>query len=361
MSATPNAVLLDYDIASAKCRSPEAEWQPHARQSIATFEWWYLTALLHDTAGTPYFLLWMAVHFAGDRHLQAVREQVGTPANDERLIMHVTALSNYASREQQSCTEPTFVKTADLWDPGSGTLRANGRDLVNEWRFRNGEMTIRGRMPRFGVDLRLTGAGQVMWPEDTLGTPGLIREGAQTDRSFYYSLPRLAIAGRLSTTDAAGRTREVDVTGQGWVDRQWGDFLTCWWDWASFRFSNGARLNFYNFQANDHQVVAYQRADGSVQRIDQVKVQQLGYTRTPRGIWVACGWRYEFPVEVEGSRVFRVEPFNPADNAHSGPIEFFEGAGRLIDERTGEQVGISVNESMDVRYLHNGPYDRHQK
>lgn len=360
MTSSPTPQLLDYDIASARCRSPEAEWQPHQRQSPASFEWWYLTALLHDASGRSYFLLWMAVHFAGDRHLQAVRPMVGQPAADERLIMHVAALSNYAERTQLSYSEPIFIPLAELWDPHTGTLRANGRGLVNEWRFRDGAMSLHGRMPRFGVDLALTGTQQVMWPEDTLGTPGLIREGAEQDRSFYYSLPRLALGGRLATTDDSGRNHSVDVTGQGWVDRQWGDFLTCWWDWCSFRFDSGARLNFYNFQANDHQVVAYQRADGSVQRIDQVVVHQLGYTRTPRGVWVACGWRYEFPLEVEGSRVFRVEPFNPTDHARSGPIEFFEGAGRLIDETSGRQVGISVNESMDIRYLRNGPYDRQQ-
>ena len=37
------------------------------------------------------------------------------------------------------------------------------------------------------------------------------------------------------------------MSGQGWVDRQWGDFLTKSWEWSSLRFSNRARVNLYNF------------------------------------------------------------------------------------------------------------------
>ena len=49
--------------------------------------------------------------------------------------------------------------------------------------------------PQLSFDLRLTGAGQVMYAKDKLGIQGFIQEGAREDRSYYYSLPRLQIVG----------------------------------------------------------------------------------------------------------------------------------------------------------------------
>ncbi len=57
--------FLSYDLEKKIHRSAKDEWQPHQTQSDKSFEWWYLTALVHDTAGTPYFLFWDIVSFAG--------------------------------------------------------------------------------------------------------------------------------------------------------------------------------------------------------------------------------------------------------------------------------------------------------
>src|SRR5258708_24685254 len=103
-----------------------------------------------------------------------------------------------------------------------------------------------------------------MYAKEKLGSAGFIREGAQEDRSYYYSLPRVAVVGRIIYTGKDGVRREIDVTGQGWVDRQWGDFLTKAWEWTSLRFSNGARVNLYNF-AYCYQVATYQKAVGPKQ------------------------------------------------------------------------------------------------
>ncbi len=51
-----NTTTLSYSITEPALRSPVKEWQPHGKQSESTTEWWYLTAVVHDTAGNPYFL-----------------------------------------------------------------------------------------------------------------------------------------------------------------------------------------------------------------------------------------------------------------------------------------------------------------
>jgi hypothetical protein len=201
--------------------------------------------------------------------------------------------------------------------------------------------------PQLSYDLRLTGAGQVMYAKDKLGIQGFIQEGAREDRSYYYSLPRLHIVGRITYAGKGGVPREIDVTGQGWVDRQWGDFLTKSWEWSSLRFSNGARVNLYNF-ANGYQVATYQKADGSSQWLDSFLVRQNGYLRTPE------------PVKVEGSRHYTLDPFSKLDVYETLNNTLFEGPSRLINDDTGEMVGVAVSESMDVRIMQNAPYATNQ-
>jgi hypothetical protein len=123
---------------------------------------------------------------------------------------------------------------------------------------------------------------------------------------------------------------------------QWGDFLTKSWEWSSLRFSNGARVNLYNF-ANGYQVATYQKADGSTQWLDSFIVRQNGYLRTPeRGVWLSWGWSYEFPVAVEGGRHYTLEPFSKLDVFENPANIFFEGPSRLINDETAETVGVAV-------------------
>jgi hypothetical protein len=56
--------------------------------------------------------------------------------------------------------------------------------------------------------------------------------------------------------------------------------LTKSWEWSSFRFSNGARINLYNF-GNGYQVGTYQKADGSTEWFDKFIVRQNGYMKVP--------------------------------------------------------------------------------
>ena len=52
---TLSMTTLDYSITEPVLRSPVEEWQPHAKQSESTTEWWYLTAVVHDTGGERLF------------------------------------------------------------------------------------------------------------------------------------------------------------------------------------------------------------------------------------------------------------------------------------------------------------------
>jgi hypothetical protein len=85
-----------------------------------------------------------------------------------------------------------------------------------------------------------------------------------------------------------------------------------------------------------------------------------GMSREQRGVWLSWGWSYEFPVEIEGSRHYTLEPFSKLDVYEYPGNIFFEGPSRLINDDTGETVGVAVTESMDVRIMQNAPYAANQ-
>jgi hypothetical protein len=347
---------LSYSITKPALRSPVEEWQPHGKQSESTMEWWYLTAIVHDAAGNRYFLAWCPFHFTGEKASPA---SAGLP-RDERAIAAMAGFTDYRENLHIGDFPAAVVNEADTWDPKSNALRFAAGEYSSEWSYSGDDMRLSVASPRLSFALRLTGAKQVMYAKDKLRIEGFIQEGAPEDRSYYYSLPRVQIAGRITYTGKGGISREIDVTGEGWVDRQWGDFLTNSWEWSSLRFSNGARVNLYNF-ANGYQVATYQKADGSTQWMDSFLLHQNGYLRTPKkGIWLSWGWSYEFPVEVEGSRHYTLEPFSKLDVYENTDSILFEGPSHLINDDTGERVGIAVTESMDVRIMRNAPYAANQ-
>jgi hypothetical protein len=60
------------------------------------------------------------------------------------------------------------------------------------------------------------------------------------------------------------------------------------------------------------------------------------------------------------SRHYTLEPFSELDVYETANNPLFEGPSRLINDDTGETVGVAVTESMDVRIIHNAPYAPNQ-
>jgi len=79
---TLSMTTLNYSITEPVLRSPVEEWQPHAKQTKSTTEWWYLTAVVHDAAGNAYFLVWCPFHFTGEKSSPA---SAGLP-RDQRAV-----------------------------------------------------------------------------------------------------------------------------------------------------------------------------------------------------------------------------------------------------------------------------------
>ena len=268
--------------------------------------------------------------------------------------INVTHFCDYTSEIYKSVPIPVLARVEDVYDEEKNALvlKKPEMNFDMEFRYKGDEVYLYVKTSVYECEIKCSGGNRVMWMQDTLGIEGFIREGAENDRSFYYSLPKLPFTGWIKYTDNEGKEVLTDVYGQGWIDRQWGNFMTKTWEWTSFRFADGDRVNTYNF-GNGYQVCTYQKEDGTAESFDKFKVVQNGYARTSNNIWFSYGWDYTLPVK---ENKYHLVPLSNKNVLESEMNSFFEGLSKVIDE-SGNQVGWAVTESMDVREMHNAPYE----
>jgi len=101
------------------------------------------------------------------------------------------------------------------------------------------EFRIKARLKDIDLDLMLD-----------LEKPPLLNNGnglidMEGGRSFYYSLTRLRTSGRIVM-----QGRSMPVTGNSWMDHQWGNFhvINRGWDWFSFQMEDSTEYNLYSFR-----------------------------------------------------------------------------------------------------------------
>src|SRR6266849_5570892 len=132
---------LTYSITEPALRLPVAEWQPHGKQSESTTEWWYLTALVHDTAGSPYFLVWSAVHFTGEKTFPASADLL-------RSAPHRCGAGDVC---QGQARHPGLHSGGSAGGPELLLFAAAGRDRRPDHLHRKGRRPARDRRDRAGM------------------------------------------------------------------------------------------------------------------------------------------------------------------------------------------------------------------
>ncbi len=370
--------FLSYDMVNPHHRTPQEEWQPHRYQSDKTLEWWYVTGIVYETDDTekerPYFFAWCPIHMVGEKNLPPGVPNFCAPRTPNapryRCVLAVVGFADYHNKQTIIDTDVGFMDESNIW-PGRNELcfeiprglslpPDHPAEFTSTWSYDDDVMNLEVSSPRLCFKFKFTGAKRVMWAKDKLGIEGFIQQGSRYDRSYYYSLPHLRVTGQIGCPDDSTK-KPIDVSGEAWVDRQWGDFVTMWWEWSSLRFYNGARVNLYSF-CNDYKIGSYQKADSDVtQWFDNFTLRQNSYIPTPMGQWLSWGWTYEFKdTDIEGSRCYRLDPLSK-DDVHETIYSFFEGPSKLINVETNEQVGFAVTESMDIRHMLNAPIEMRRK
>jgi predicted secreted hydrolase len=238
-------------------------------------EWWYTSGTLTGANDRDYF--WFATIWSAQQGLVAKLNVVDLRA--DRVVV---------SKDYVSATPAT-----------------SGQKQFTVQGFRLALQPGRGLRPWSVKASTGDGGGLALdlWPRQPYvlhGHAGIIQQGTGGP-SAYYSDPRLAARGTL-TMD--GKT--VGVTGQGWLDHQWGNFGTdvgaLRWNWFACQFQNGTDLMLYQFlngadRPSGRQTGTLVTDTGAVRHLTRFTVTPLPPSIQPAGAIATypLDWRLQVP------------------------------------------------------------------
>jgi predicted secreted hydrolase len=190
----------------------------HFGHPASSIEWWYFTALVHDSAGRPYSVFFTLFSSRG-------------------LLLPVAQVRDLQTGSvvgQNEQVGPGRVGAASI-DVSIRGSRLRYQPTTESWRFSSSGLRLHVSLqqrPEKPYVLHGDGTGVIL--QSTAG------------RSHYYSDTRMRASGTLRV---GGKT--VTVTGESWFDHQWGNFLNdpraFDWDWFSCRFDDRSELMLYQF------------------------------------------------------------------------------------------------------------------
>ncbi|TLZ22239.1 MAG: carotenoid 1,2-hydratase [Gammaproteobacteria bacterium] len=213
--------------------------------------------------------------------------------------------------------------------------------------------TLRAAQPGYEVDLVL----EPLTPPVLNGEAGFSRKSAEPgDASFYYSIPRLEVGGRLVRDN-----HPVAVRGLAWLDREWGSGALgareVGWDWFALQLNDGATLMFYALRNRDgtrdrHSAGTWVEPSGASRPLtsEEVAIDVLDHWSNARGTRYPSSWRIRVPslsLEVGVRPVLADQEFRSAPTYWEGAVDVSGTRGRAGIAGRGyvELVGYAAERS----------------
>lgn len=293
-------------------------------------EWWYITGAL-QSAGRPFGF---QVTFFRSR-VDATRELRSAFAARQLVFAHAAVTDVQGTRlvHDQRIARAGF----GIADAAVGEARLKLRDwsLLREGEAWHALLPAAG----FALDLRCAPTQ----PPLLQGGDGLSRKGPlEAHASYYYSIPQLAVRGRLSL-----QGRDFDVDGRAWMDHEWSDeYLASeavGWDWLGMNLDDGSALMAFRIRRQDGSRFwdggAFRNAQGQVRIAEPGEMQFV-----PRRRWTSPVSNASYPVEWElrtPAGVFTVRALvdnQELDSRESTGAIYWEGLSDLLDAG-GRRVG----------------------
>ncbi len=277
-------------------------------------EWWYTTGHLETEAGRAYgyeltiFQSWAAEQVGYVGHFAIIDPEAGEHIYAQNAIAPLDRYDSY-----------------DL--------------KVGSWRIWGD-----GAADRFSADIPAEGIALSLHAENRKPTAfhndtGLIDMGQ--DDSFYYSKTRMDIDGEL-TID--GQTQAV--TGQGWLDHQWGDYAVfdCdGWDWFALQLDNGHEFMIFLLHDLDGTTritgVTWVDEKGCVHALDDAQIVALDEWTSPHtgGVYPQ-NWRVDIPEAELSIEVTAAVEDQEMDCRYTTLNAYWEGLVLLEGEMAGQPV-----------------------
>lgn len=203
-------------------------------------EWWYVTGHLAAPSGERFGFELTFFRFALAPPAPPVAGASAWRARE--LLMGHFAVSDLAAGR--------FASRAKLGRAALGLAGATGEPLavwIDDWHLEEAgagggvHWRLAASQPGYALELELG----TQAPPVLQGEGGFSRKSpASGDASYYYSLPRLAVRGRLREG-----ARTLAVQGSAWCDREWGSGGLGadqeGWDWFGLQLDDGSTLMFY--------------------------------------------------------------------------------------------------------------------
>jgi predicted secreted hydrolase len=289
-------------------------------------EWWYTSGTLTGANRRAYF--WFATIWSADGALVAKVNVVDLGA-DRIVLSHEYVSATPVTEGQTQFTVGAF----ELGLRSGGTL---GRWSVDASTGAGGRLEL-DLVPRQPYVLH--------------GHDGIIQQGTG-GLSAYYSAPRLAARGTLTLNG-----KPVSVTGQGWLDHQWGNFGTnvgaLKWNWFACQFQNGSDLMLYQFlnQANrpsGRQTGTLLTRGGVVTQLTRFTITPMSPSIRPAGAMAIypLAWRLQVPtgkiditIHARARNQFITNQFVPS--FWEAASEITSGAAGTCTVESSREVGAS--------------------
>jgi predicted secreted hydrolase len=319
--------------------------QDHGAHPDFRTEWWYVTGWLDGPGGRD---LGFQVTFFRTRP-ETDQRNPSAFAPRQILFAHA-ALSDPAtgrlSHDQRAARAGFGLAEARV---GDADVRIDDWRL---WRGADGQFHAQAVGAEFAFDL----AFRPTQPPLLQGQGGYSRKGPQPDHaSYYYSLPHLAVSGRLRQ----GR-RWRAVGGQAWMDREWSSSILApgavGWDWTGLNLDDGSALMAFQVRGKDGAALwaggSLRGADGHLAAFAPGEV-----SFTPVRKWRSPRTGAVYPVETllevrlaSGARRWRLKPLfddQELDSRSAGGPVYWEGAvttagGRGYLELTGYAAALRL-------------------
>lgn len=323
------ALPLPVRTALAAAMNFPADYGAHPDQAI---EWWYLTGLLGDRAGTPPRFGFQLTFFrlpgpAAPRHPSAL-------AARQLMLGHV-ALSDLGEKKQRHAQR--LLRTL----PGAVFAAEGDCHLkLRDWTLRREGGGHRAMFsgPGFTMELELATADAPLLQ----GDGGVSRKGPGAEQfSHYYSRPQLLAQAAL-TLDGTRHS----LTGRAWLDHEWSDQVlgeAVGWDWLGINLHDGRALTLFQLRRADgsrHWAGGSLRTPGEPDRSyapEELQMTPLRHWTSPAtgGRW-PVEWRLRSP--AGDMRLLAAFDAQEIDARRSSGLVYWEGAARLLDDR-GRETG----------------------
>lgn len=290
-------------------------------------EWWYYTGHLHgtDTRGHAHTYGFELTFF------QTLRGGFSPYYAAHFAVSDITAGGFHY--DQRAAFEHASVIPPD----GS----TNGFAVsLGDWSARglNGRDHLAATSADYALALNLAGTK----PPALHGGTGIISYGP-SGFSYYYSRTRMSVAGTLTDHNTP-----VTVTGQAWMDHQWGNFVSLTgsgWDWFSIQLDDKTDYMLYVIRDAKKQPISVfgtaVAADGTASELpaSAIQTQALATWTSPQtnGVYPS-GWQVSLPSQRLTLTLKPLLLDQELVTAQSTGVAYWEGAVGITGQRAATRI-----------------------